>query len=139
MIDTFWSNLNEGVQILLGSNQVLVKQQTIDLRKVLNRGELVGILLETINKISTPGGAYDLTVYYAFSNYANRVPDELATAAAYQACTIPNAAVGTRRTYSLPISYQGGHYLHIWFTMPVLTTTTAQLELDLRVLAKTMN
>ena len=141
MIGTFWNNIRTpvpGVQIILGSGQTQVKQQTIDLQTVYNRGELVGILIETLNKIAAPGASKDLTVYYAFSNNENRVPDELATAAASQACTLANVA-GARRTYSLPISYQGGRYLHIWFTTVAFTDVSAQVELDVSVLAKTMN
>lgn len=139
MISTYWNNLQKKVQILIGSNQSLVKQQTIDLNTVYNRGELVGILLETVNKVAAPGVSKDLTVYYAFSNYENRTPAELATAAASQACTLPNSAAETRRTYGLPISYQGGRYLHIWFSTAAFTDASAQVELDLSVLAKTMN
>lgn len=140
MISTFWNNLSQspGVQILIGSNQSQVQQQTIDLNSVYNRGELVGLLLEVLTKVAAPGASKNLTVYYAFSNFQNRVPTELATAAANQACELANSA-NVRRTYSLPIVYQGGRYLHIWFTTDAFTDPTAQVELDLSVLAKTMN
>lgn len=139
MIGTLWSNLSRLInrKIVVGSNQSLVEQITVDLQTVLNRGELVGIFLETLNKVAAPGAAKDLTVYYAFSQYANRVPAELATAAASQACTLDNSATA-RRDYSLPINYQGGRYLHIWFSAPAFTDPTAQVELDVQVLAKTM-
>lgn len=138
MISTFWNNIAQGTQILIGSNQTQVKQQTIDLNTVYNRGELVGILLEVLTKVAAPGSPKNLTVYYAFSNYENRVPAELDTAAANQACVLANSS-GVRRTYSLPVSYQGGRYLHIWFTTDSFTNASAQVELDLSVLAKTMN
>jgi hypothetical protein len=142
MISILWNNISTpkpGVQILIGSNQVQVKQQTIDLNTVFNRGELVGILIETINKVASPGAAKNITTFYAFSNYENRVPAELATAAGSQVMELPNSAAGTRRTYSLPIVYQGGRYLHIWFTSDTFTDASAQAEIDLSVMAKTMN
>lgn len=139
MIGTLWSNLSRPInrKIVVGSNQSLVEQITVDLQTVLNRGELVGIFLETLNKVAAPGAAKDLTVYYAFSQYGNRVPAELATAAASFAATLDNSAAA-RRDYSLPINYQGGRYLHIWFSTPAFTDPTAQVELDVQVLAKTM-
>ncbi len=142
MISAFWNNIrtpSPGVQILIGSNQVQVKQQAIDLNTVFNRGELVGILIETVNKVAAPGVSKNVNVFYAFSNYENRVPAELATAAAEYAMALANSGAGTRRTYSLPIIYQGGRYLHIWFTSDTFTDGSAQVEIDLSVLAKTMN
>lgn len=139
MISTFWNNVARSEQLLISSGDTLAKHQAINLKNVRNRGELVGILLETMNKVATPGSSKTLTVYYAFSNKENRTPTELATGAASQALDLADAAAGTIRSYSLPISYQGGDYLHIWFTASTFSTPTAQLELDLSVLAKTFN
>lgn len=142
MISTLWNNLftpKPGVQILIGSGQTQVKQQTIDLNTVFNRGELVGLLIESVTKVAAPGTAKTVSVFYAFSNYENRVPAELATAAASYDMTLDTGGENTRRTYSLPIVYQGGRYLHIWFTSVAFTDPTSQQEIDLSVLAKTMN
>jgi hypothetical protein len=139
MISTFWNNVARGQQLLILSGDTLAKQQVINLKDVRNRGELVGILLETMNKVASPGSAKTLTVFYAFSNKENRTPEQLTPAAGSQVLNLEDAAAGTIRSYSLPINYQGGDYLHIWFTASTFTTPTAQLELDLSVLAKTYN
>lgn len=140
MIGTFWNNIARNEQILISSGDTLAKHLVIDLRTVYNRGELVGILLETLTKVATPGASKTLTVYYAFSNKDNRSPTELSLAAASQELNLADAAAGTIRSYSIyPLVYQGGQYLHIWFTASTFATPTAQLELDLSVLARTMD
>ncbi len=139
MISTLWNNLrtpSPGVQILIGSGQTQVKQQTINLKNVRNRGDLAGLLIESLTKVSAPGSSKTISVFYAFSNNANRVPAELATAAAQFDMALDTGGAGTIRVYSLPISYQGGDYLHIWFTSVAFTDPTSQQEIDLTVLAK---
>ncbi len=138
MISSFWNNIAQGVQILISSGDTSAKHQAINLRDVLNRGDLVGIILETITKTAAPGSSKNLRVYYAFSMYENRSPTELATGAAYQDCALDTGGAGTRRSYSLPINYMGGDWLHIWFTADTFSAPTSQLELDLTVLAKTL-
>lgn len=142
MIGTLWNNIHTpkpGVQILIGSDESQVEQQVIDLNSVFNRGELVGILIETVTKVAAPGTDMGVTVFYAFSNYSDRTPAQLATAAAEFEMLLDTGGVGTRRTYSLPIVYQGGRYMHIWFTSDAFTDPTSQQEIDLSVMAKTMN
>lgn len=139
MISTLWNNIARGEQLLISSGDTLAKHQVINLKDVRNRGELVGILLETLTKVATPGSSKTLTVFYAFSNKANRTPAELYYAQASQALDLADAAAGTIRSYSLPIAYQGGDYLHIWFTASTFAGPTVQIELDLSVLAKTFN
>ena len=141
MISTFWNNVARNEQLLISSGDTDAKHQVINLKNVRNRGELVGILLETMNKVATPGASKTLTLYYAFSNKENRVPAEFDSTNGYAsvALNLPNAAAETIMSYSLPINYQGGDYLHIWFTASTFATPTAQLELDLSVLAKTLN
>lgn len=143
MIGTIWSNIHTpkpGVQILIGSAETQVDQQVIDLNTVFNRGELTGLLIELVTKVAAPGTDKNLTVFYAFSDYADRTPEQLATAAGDgYVMALDAGGVGTRRTYAAPIIYQGGRYLHIWFTADTFTDVTSQQEVDLRVLAKTMN
>ena len=139
MISTLWNNIAANEQILIGSNQSLVKHRAINLKTVRNRGELVGILLEITTKVASPGSSQTLDVYYAFSNKENRTPAELYYAQANQQLELADVAAGTIRAYSLPINYQGGDYLHIWFTSSAFGDASAQLELDLSVLAKTFN
>jgi hypothetical protein len=142
MIGTIWSNIHTpkpGVQILVGSAETQVDQQVIDLNTVFNRGELVGLLIELVTKVAAPGTDKNLTVFYAFSDYADRTPAQLATAAGDgYPMPLDTGGVNTRRSYSAPIIYQGGRYLHIWFTADTFDGGSQQ-EVDLRVLAKTMN
>lgn len=142
MIDTFWTNLRppQGTAPIVltigaagGSNLL---QQVIDLATVYNRGELAGIEVEVLTGVVAPN-AVDLTVKYAFSSYQNRDATQLATAAASQACTLPNAA-NTRRSYMLPLSYQGARYLHVWFDQAAMATGSL-ITLELRVNAKIAN
>ncbi len=143
MISSFWTNIappEDAAQILIASAQTQVKQQVIDLNKVFNRGELVGILIETLTKVAAPGAAdLAISVFYAFSMRSDRTPAQLATAAAEYEMLLDAGGVGTLRSYSLPIVYQGARYLHIWFTSDTFTNGTSQQELVINVLAKTMN
>ncbi len=111
----------------------------IDLNTVFNRGELVGLLIETVTKVAAPGTAQVISVFYAFANRTDRTPAQLATAAAQYDLALDTGGVDTRCVYNLPIVYQGGRYLHVWFTSTAFTDPTSQQEIDLTVLAKTMN
>lgn len=139
MIGTLWNNIAQRIQILINSGDQSSQHQAVEASTVYNRGELVGILLETLTKNAAPGSAKNLRVYYAFANRDNISPAELLTAAAYQDCALDTGGDGTRRVYALPINYQGGHWLHIWFTADTFTNASCQLELSLTVLAKTKN
>lgn len=138
MISSFWNNIANGTQILVGSGESAAHLQRIDLNSVYNRGELVGLLLETVTKVANPGAGHTLSVFYAFSDSPNRIPEQFPTPGQLD-CAVANAGVGTVRSYGQPIVYQGGRYLYIWFTASTFGDTSAKLELDLRVLAKTMN
>lgn len=141
MINTLWFNLkkpNGDAPVALvipaaGGSGLL--QQTIDCATVYNRGELAGIELEVIANNVAPGSSKQLTVKYVFSSYDNRNVDELAPLAASQALDIANVA-GARRSYVLPILYQGARFLHVWFDCSALAVGS-QLTLELRINAKT--
>lgn len=143
MINTLWFNLRppdgaapEVMSIAqAGGNGLLHK--VIDCGTVFNRGELAGIELEVIANGVAPGSTKTLTVYYAFSSYDNRNVDELATASDSRAITLANTA-SVRRSYALPIVYQGAKYLHVWFDSSALAAGAA-LTLELRVNAKVAN
>ncbi len=143
MISSFWTNIappEDATQILIASNQTQVNHQVIDLNTVFNRGELVGLLIETLTKVIAPGAAdLGISVFYAFSMRSDRTPAQLATGAAEYEMTLDAGGVGTLRSYSLPIVYQGGQFLHIWFTSDTFTNGTSQQEVVINVLAKTMN
>lgn len=141
MINTLWFNLKKpngdppAVLTIPASGGTGLLQQTIDCGTVYNRGELAGIELEVIANAVAPGSSKTLTVYYAFSSYANRNVAELATAASSQAITLANTA-SVRRSYSLPVVYQGAQYLHVWFDCSAMAAG-AQIDIELRVNAKT--
>lgn len=141
MIGTLWNNLAPAVnqQILISSADALAKLQVIDTQIVYNRGEMVGIQLGITNKILTPGSGKNLRVYYAFSTRQFNTVAQMATAASFFDCALTDAADGNLQVYSLPLNYQGARYLYIWFTADTFTNPTAQLELDLSVMAKNMN
>ena len=141
MIKTLWTNLRppDGtapyaltIAAAGGSNLL---QQVVDLATVYNRGDLSAIEVEVITNGTAPGATKDLTVKYAFSSYDNRNTTELSTAAASQALTLANAA-NARRSYSLPVTYMGAQYLHIWFDCVALAAG-AGITIELRVNAKT--
>ncbi len=145
MISSFWNNIHTpnndtglGAQILISASQTQVNQQTVDLNTVQNRGELVGLLIESLTKVAAPGSSQVISVFYAFTNKPGRTPAQLATAAAQYDMPLDTGAAGTLRTYNLPIVYQGGRYLSFWFTSTAFTGGSQQ-ELDVTVLAKTMD
>lgn len=138
MIGSFWNNLASDTPIIISSADTLAHLTSIEVQSVYNQGELIGILIDLINKVINPGAGKKITVFYAFSNKKNRTAAQLFYAGASQDLTLDDLAPGNVRGYSLPINYQGGHYLYIWFTADTFTNGTAQLEVDMTVLAKTM-
>lgn len=139
MIGNFWNNIGNGTQILIASGDTLAHLQVIDLQTVYNRGELVGLAIDLLTKVASPGSGKKVTVFYAFSTKGNRTAAELYYAAASQDLTLDSGGAGTSRGYTLPINYQAGRYLYFWFTADAFTDPTAQLEADITALAKTMN
>src|SRR5262245_58429529 len=130
MISSFWNNIAQSDPMIVTSGMTDGLHRAIHLRNVLNRGDLQGLIIETLTKVAAPGASKNLRVYYAFSMKENRDPAQLLTAATYQDLALDSGGVGTRRSYSLPINYMGGDYLHIWFTADAFSPITSQQELD---------
>lgn len=140
MINTIWTNLRppDGtppIPLTIGPSQTGILHVAVDLVTVYNRGELAGIELEVKTGVVPPGVAQTITVWYAFSSYDNRTPTQLATAAASFSATLPNTA-NTISSYSLPITYQGARFLHVWFDSSAMATGSVPV-MELRINAKT--
>lgn len=143
MINTLWFNLRPPngdaptrLQIPASGGTGFL-HQIVPVATIYNRGELAGIEIELVANGVAPGASKTVTVYYAFSSYDNRNVVELAPLAASQVLDVANVA-SARRSYVLPILYQGAAYLHIWFDATALAAGS-ELDLELRVNAKTAN
>lgn len=143
MLNTLWFNLKkpdgqapEVLQIAEAGGTGLL-HQIVPVATIYNRGELAGIEIELVANAVAPGASKTVTVYYAFSSYDNRNITELSPLAASQVLDVANVA-SARRSYVLPILYQGAAYLHIWFDATGLAAGST-LNIELRVNAKTAN
>lgn len=127
------------VSITTVTSETKVGLQRIDLQNTSGlgvRGDSVAIEVEVTNSATAIGAGRTLTVYYAFATGPDRgdsapyTATQISTATSNQVCSLVTTGNNVS-VFSLPVVYQGGRYLYVYFDHTALDAASS-LSIKLR-------